>query len=552
LLLPFLVPPGVAAARPGAAPQEGQPAPQVQKEKKKSDRKLLKELETPYRKWLEEDVLYIITDEERRAFLQLSTNEEREQFIEQFWQRRNSTPDSPDNEFKEEHYRRIAYANEHYSSGIPGWKTDRGRTYIIWGAPNSVESHPSGGTYDRPQEQGGGTTSTYPFEIWNYHYLEGIGSDVDLEFVDPTGTGEYHLTMDPCEKDAFTHVPGAGLTLAEQLGQSSQAQRSSNTGINSCGKALIGQPASMNEFNRLEQYAKAQAPPPMKFKDLEPLVTSRVLRNEINFDYRFDFMRVTSDTVLVPITLQIPNRQLTFQNKNGVHSAVLEVFARVSSLTGRVVQTVEDTVNRDFPESLLRQSLKGNSIYQKAFPLRPGLYRLDVVIKDVNSGNVGTVNTRLAVPRYDEDKLSASTLILADQIERVAAKQIGLGQFVIGDAKVRPRLDQAFAKEERLGLYVQIYNLGVDEKTHKSDVRFDYIVSRVDGKESKEVFRRTETSVELGQTGQQVTLEKLVPLAPFDPGRYKIAVQVTDNVSKQSISPAAEFTVKAPPAAAKN
>jgi hypothetical protein len=165
---------------------------------------------------------------------------------------------------------------------------------------------------------------------------------------------------------------------------------------------------------------------------------------------------------------------------------------------------------------------------------------------------VGTVNTRLAVPRYDEDKLSASTLILADQIERVAAKQIGLGQFVIGDAKVRPRLDQAFAKEERLGLYVQIYNLGVDEKTHKSDVRFDYIVSRVDGKESKEVFRRTETSVELGQTGQQVTLEKLVPLAPFDPGRYKIAVQVTDNVSKQSISPAAEFTVKAPPAAAKN
>ncbi|HKM90428.1 MAG TPA: GWxTD domain-containing protein [Candidatus Acidoferrales bacterium] len=550
LVLLFGVPDGIAA-RPQSegSPQGQEPSAQL---KQKSDRRLLKELETPYRKWLEEDVVYIITPEERRAFLQLSTNEEREQFIENFWRRRNTDPESAENNFKEEHYRRIAYADEHFASGIPGWKTDRGRTYIIWGPPDSIESHPSGGTYDRPSEQGGGETSTYPFEIWNYRYLEGIGQNVDLEFVDTTMTGEYHLTMDPCEKDALAKVPNAGLTMAETLGQSTKAGRFTNTDGTTCGPAMGGRPASWNEFDRISQFAKIGAPPPLKFKDLEPLVTSRVLRNQIKFEYRTDYMRVTSDTVLVPITIQIPNRQLTFQSKEGVHSAVLEVFGRVTTITGRVMQTFEDTVNRDFPESLLRQSLQGASLYQKAVPLRPGLYRLDLVVKDMNSGNVGTWYTSLRVPHYDEDKLTSSTMILADQIERVSSKQIGLGQFVIGDTKVRPRMDQSFSPGEQLGLYLQVYNLIVDEKTHKSDVDLNYLVTRIDGTVPKEVVRKSETSAELGQTGQQITLRKLVSLEPFEPGRYKVTVQIYDKISKQSISSAAEFTVKAPVATAKN
>ena len=550
LALPLGVPDGIAAPPQSEAPQQTQDL--TPQSKQKSDRKLLKELETPYRKWLEEDVVYIITPEERKSFLQLTTNEEREQFIENFWQRRSPNPESGENDFKEEHYRRIAYADEHYASGIPGWKTDRGRTYIIWGPPDSIESHPSGGSYDRPSEQGGGETSTYPFEIWNYRYLEGIGQNVDLEFVDTTMTGEYHLTSDPCEKDALAKVPNAGLTMAESLGQSTKADRFTNTDGTTCGPALGGRPASWNEFDRVSQLAKIGAPPPLKFKDLEPLVTSRVLRNQIKFDYRTDYMRVTSDTVLVPITIQIPNRQLSFQSKEGVHSAVMEVFGRITTISGRVVQTFEDTVNRDFPESLLRQSLQGASLYQKAVPLRPGMYRLDLVVKDVNSGNVGTWYTSLRVPRYDEDKLTSSTMILADQIERVSSKQIGLGQFVIGDTKVRPRMDQSFSQEERLGVYLQVYNLSVDEKTHKSDVGLDYVVTRIDGTAPKEVVRKSETSADLGQTGQQITLGKLVSLAPFEPGRYKITVQINDKISKQSISSAAEFTVKPTVATAKN
>jgi len=174
--------------------------PLSEREKKKREEKLRKELETPYRKWLNEDVAYIITDEERAAFKRLQTDEEREQFIEQFWLRRDPTPDTVENEFKEEHYRRIAYSNEHYASGIPGWKTDRGRIYITYGPPDEIDSHPSGGTYERPPEEGGGETSTYPFEQWRYRHIEGIGTNVIIEFVDPTLSGEFRMTMDPNAK----------------------------------------------------------------------------------------------------------------------------------------------------------------------------------------------------------------------------------------------------------------------------------------------------------------------------------------------------------------
>src|SRR6185437_10635031 len=380
------------------------------KAKQKSLKDLYKELNSQYKKWLNEDVVYIISPEERRSFLQLQTNEEREQFIEAFWQRRNPDPDSPENTFKEEHYRRIAYANEHYASGIPGWKTDRGKIYIMWGPPDEVDSHPTGGQWDRPMDQGGGSTTTYPYEDWRYRYLEGMGENVELEFVDPTSTGEYHLTMDPSEKDALLRVPGAGLTLAESMGMASKNSRFNNTdGTNMAEGQLGGLSEKDNEFTRLENYANIMKPPPVKFKDLEAVVTNRLVRDQVKFDYRYDFVRITSDTVLVPITVQIPVRQLSFQEKGGVDSATMDLFARVTSLSGRIVQTFEDTLRADFPSGQLQKSLSTSRIYQKAVPLSPGLYRLDIVIKDVNSGNVGVVNTRLPVPRFQDDQLSASS-----------------------------------------------------------------------------------------------------------------------------------------------
>jgi len=210
--------------------QTPNPAPQPLSKKalKKKAQQLAKE-SAPYTIWVNEEVIYIITPQEREAFLHLTTNEEREQYIEEFWRRRNPDPDSPENSYREEHYRRIAYANEHFSSGIPGWRTDRGRIYILHGPPDEIDSHAAGSTYDRPPEQGGGSTTVYAFDIWRYRHLDDIGDNIELWFADPTGTGEYHLTMDPGEVDALAKVPGAGLSTCEQIGLCSKAQRFTNT-----------------------------------------------------------------------------------------------------------------------------------------------------------------------------------------------------------------------------------------------------------------------------------------------------------------------------------
>jgi GWxTD domain-containing protein len=514
---------------------------------KKNLKKLEKELATPYKKWLEEEVPYIISDEERSAFLQLQTNEEREQFIEAFWQRRDPTPDTVENEFKEEHYRRIAYANERFSSGIPGWRTDRGRIYIMWGPADEIESHSSGSTYNRPMSEGGGQTTVYGFDDWTYHYMEGIGQNITIEFVDPTGTGEYHITMDPGEKDAMAHVPGGGPSMLEQMGLSTQAARftQSNGSTAPLGIAQInggGGLESQNEFTRLEQFAKVQAPPPVKFKDLEEVVSSRILRNQISFDYRFDFMRITGDTILVPVTVQIQNKQMTFHDRDGVQSASLNLFGRISSMTGRVIQTFEDVIQRDFPDTLLESSLKGFSIYQKAVPLRPGLYKLDLVIKDVNSGNVGVVNTRLAVSPIPDDKLEASSLILADQMEPVSSKDVGVGQFVLGSTKVRPKLDAEFHTDQALDVYLQFYNLKVDDKTHKNNVSMDFKVTQGD----QTVTHEVKTGDQLQQNGEQVTFQQVIAAKTLPPGKYKLQIQATDLVANQTVSRTADFTVTPP------
>jgi GWxTD domain-containing protein len=523
-------------------PVDKKAAQQAKKAKQKRDKDLFNELDSQYKKWLNEDVLYIISPEERSSFLHLSTNEEREQFIEAFWQRRNPDPDSADNSFKEEHYRRIAYANEHFSSGIPGWKTDRGRLYIMWGPPDEIQTHPTGGTYDRPASEGGGETSTYPFEDWRWRYLEGIGENVEIEFVDTTMSGEYKLTMDPSEKDALLNVPGAGLTEMESMGLASKTSRFNNTDGSHMAQPIGLLPETMQEFSRLDLYAKINSTPPVKFKDLEAVVTSRLVRDQVKFQYRTDFLRITSDTVLVPITIQIPTKQLSFKEKDGIESASVNLFGRVTSISGRIVQTFEDNVRRDVPQAQLQKSLETASIYQKAVPLTPGLYRLDIVLKDTTNGNVGVVNARLAVPRFEDDNLSSSTLILADQITRVSAHDIGLGQFVLGDMKVRPKMDSSFTPSDSMGVFLQVYNLKTDEKTHKADASVQFRVTR--DKETTPVLSFNVEQNKLPEHGEELTLENMITLGSLTPGKYKLEVAITDNIAKQTITPVAEFTVK--------
>ena len=512
------------------------------KERERRRRSLEKELNRPFQRWLKEDVAYIITEEERKTFKRLQNAEEREQFIEQFWLRRDPTPDSVENEYKEEVYRRIAYANQYFGSGFAGWRSDRGRIYITFGPPDEREENVGGGMYQRPMDEGGGFTQTYPFERWRYRYLEDIGTNIEIEFVDKSLTGEFRMAMDPSEKDALINIPGAGLTHLEAMGMASKVDRVLGIEHQQIGQGSDMRPysPSKSKFERMDQFVKLQRPPPVKFRDLEDVVRTRISYNLFPFEVRTDFVRITSSTVLAALTVQVNVKDMTFEDIEGIQRGLVNVFGRVTTLTGSVVQTFEDVIQVDVPAEQLELYLNQKRVYWQGMPLRSGLYRLDLVLKDIHSGNMGTSRMALRVPRYYEDTLAASSLILADRLERVSTRQIGKGQFVIGSTKVRPSVGEKFSRNQRLGIYLQVYNLATDEKTRKPSATVEYALL----KNGQTLFQLTENSDQIKGAFQQITVEKLLPLESLEPGRYKLQVKVTDRIKKQSITPTATFTIQ--------
>ncbi len=545
------------SATPASAPgQETDPLNRQpsDKERYKEQRQLRQELKGPYKTWLDEEVPYIISDDERKAFLSLANDEERESFIENFWQRRNPNPDSPENEFREEHYRRIQYANDHYAAGKPGWKTDRGRIYIMWGPADSIDAHPAGGQYERPMEEGGGETSTFPFEVWHYRYLEGIGENVDIEFVDTCQCGDYHFTIDRSEKDALKNVPGAGLTQFEELSHQGKQDRFGGNGLEQLGNGPMGTGDQAKEFDRIELASKLFAPPPIKFSDLDAALDAFSSSHKLMsgppfpFDVRTDFVKVTDSMDMVPITIQLRNRDITFVTKDGVSKGVVNILGKVTTIMHKTVQTFEDTVQVEEPSELLEKALDYRQLYWKALPLPPGLYRLDIAIKDVNNpDHIGIFGRALDVPTFQDDKLGASSLILADEMHGVSSHEIGDGEFIISSMFVRPRVATGLAKpvsfkrSQELNFWMQFYNLGIDEATKSNSATVTYQITDATG---TVIFQKQLDSKDLGAHSDQLTVEKSLPVAGLEPGKYNVTVKVDDAISKQEIAQSAPFVVE--------
>ncbi len=505
----------------------------------KSDRKRNQtpELKKAYKDWIEKDVAYIITDEERKAFKRLATDEEREQFIEAFWRRRDPDPDTEENEYREQYYERIAYANEHYTSGIPGWKTDRGRIYITFGKPDEVESHPSGGNYERPSYEGGGSTTTYPFETWFYRYLAGVGSGIEIEFVDPTGSGEYHIARSPNEKDAMLNVPGAGLTLSEQLGLSSKGDRIS--GINNQNTYQREQDSP---FSRLQLLADLSRAPAVKYADEEGKLTStgsgKIEDSPLDFDMRIDYFRQSDERVITAFTIQTQNKDLQFVDSGGVQTARMNIFGRIITVAGRRGPVFEDPVITTATVAELTEAKDRKSAYQKAIALAPGTYKVDVIVRDVNSGAQQVKHMGFTVPKYLPNQLSTSTMILAAKLQTLG-DQPSIGQFTIGQFKVIPNVSGVYKRGEPVGVYMQIYNAGVDQATLRPAVDVDYVLL----KDGKEVGKTPENWQGMSDSGQRLTLARLIDTRQLGPGGYELAIKINDRVSGQKLSPTSKFTI---------
>lgn len=496
-----------------------------------------------YSKWLKEDVVYIIAPEEADVFDNLATDEERDQFIEQFWFRRDPDSRTEANEYKAEHYRRIAYANERFSAGFPGWRTDRGKTYIVHGPPNELQEFPSGGTYDRPLNEGGGQTATYPFEIWRYRHIEGVGTNIELQFVDRANSNEYRLALTPDEKDAFLHVPTAGYTLAEQLGLATRLQRPYFSPGNTY--PLMNYREQDSAFQRYQRFVDVQRPPTIRYKDLKQIVQVDVSYDSLPFQSRTDYFRLDEDSVLVPITVQVPHAELTLEKGVGAYTGKVALYGLVTGIDNRVAAEFEDEVVASISPDEVARGVGGSSLYQKTIILDPKKkYKLDLVLKDLNDGSIGASSQAILPPGFEGDGLSISSLILSDYVAP-AGEAADVGKmFLLGDVIVRPKLDRSFERSAYFAIYTQLHNVSVDQSSQRPYFRINYRIRR-DGVTRIEESDATGASVQYFSTNRMVLIKRLA-LADLAPGRYQVEVEFVDKIKGEKISARDSFRIVGP------
>ncbi|HSR67810.1 MAG TPA: GWxTD domain-containing protein [Acidobacteriota bacterium] len=491
------------------------------------------EAEDYYRKWLEEDVVYIITEEERQVFESLATLEEKDQFIEQFWRSRDPNPQTAENEFKSEHYRRISYVNERYFSGEPGWKTDRGMIYIKFGEPDSVERQPFGGPYRRPNSEGGGETTTLPWERWWYRHIPGIGEDVEIEFVDKGFSNDYRIALNPNEKDAFLYVAGHGNTQEEFDGNWTRFDRiSAPLGLVDRDSPFVH--SNDLPFRRLRRFAQLTKAPEIENPRLREIVDSAVHYEELPFSFRSHWLRA-GDQALVPLTVSVDHKDLRFGADGQGEEARLNIFGRVKSLQGRIVSIFEDSVEQSRSDT---QGLApGRSLYQKLLVLEPGRYRLDLVVEDAYGGGVGTLQTGLIIPRLAEDKLAASPVILVDRVEPIA-QDFDPSQppemFVLGTLKVLPHLGDVVAEKRHLMFYFQLYNAGIDGSTRLPSLDLSY---QLVDEEGSVVAEKSDEGADRASyiSGQRIAFLEYLDLRKAASPSLQLKIEVTDKVTGQSL-----------------
>ncbi len=497
--------------------------------------KSTREPKKAYVEWIKDHDL-ILTQSERDAWKKLVTDDEREKFIEDVWRSRDPDPDTEENEFKEQFYERVAYANEHFSSGKAGRLTDRGRIYIKFGKPDSIESRPTGGAYERPSYEGGGSTTTYPFEKWFYRYIPNVRSGVELEFVDPTGTGEYRLARNPDEKDALIHI-GGGPTFAELAGFETRADRIANLG--GFGRVNYTR-AQDSPFEVLDLINSLERDQPNQRNYIGTLTGSPTVDDSaISFDTQINFFRQSDGRVLAALTLQTDNSELTFTDSGGLQTARMNIFGWITTVASRRVGKFEDSVSATATAEELSTTRMRKSAYARAFILEPGRYRMDVFVRDVESGAAGVRHVGFVVPKFPEDRLSASGIVLAAKLENME-RGAAVGPFVIGTTKVIPNLTRVFQRNDPVGIYLQVYNAAIDQTTLRPAADAEYVLL----KDGKEISKQVEDWRHINDAGQRLTLTRLIDSRNLLPGEYEIQVRIHDHVSGQTISPSATFTIE--------
>jgi GWxTD domain-containing protein len=473
--------------------------------------------------WREGPVRYIITKEEDRTYKALKTEQERASFIDIFWKRRDPSPRTEINEFKERFRNRALDANQLYAeTAAPGWKSDMGKVYILVGPPDEM-------VRDRVPRSNRGTV------MWIYRSppFPDLPGNTVIAFA-KNATGEFVLSTRPTWDSDVAH----GLSL---MGPKATDPEFNLPMINGKDPLLLSQgvPYSQGEFETRFIYGRMQQLPPKEEAILHDVVTARSTFDAFPFKSRYSFFKTASENTLVTVTLAIRTTSVQYRNILGKESPDLELFGKfvdqdhpenqVSISSGELFAPAPQNEKAGIDDFLL---------FQAVVPLKPGRYLAVFAAEDKVASKVGTFREPLVVPPMTQaEKLMLSSITLAQSLESEAqAEGEKPSPFRFGSLKVVQAGQGAFRTTDSLNCYYQIYNAKKDDSGAASlDIDYEYFATR-DGKEI------SLGKIHVGPTPSQVQAYSL-PLERFPKGEYKLRVEVVDRLAGIKASEETSFSV---------
>ncbi|MBN2246224.1 MAG: GWxTD domain-containing protein, partial [Candidatus Aminicenantes bacterium] len=495
-----------------------------------------------YRKWLDEEVIYIITSKERDVFEKLKTDRERDIFIEAFWKQRDPTPGTPHNEFREEHYQRIRYANEYYGRGTPrpGWRTDQGRIYITLGPPRNMEDFTN-------------INGVYPVQIWAYEGDQnyGLPAEFNIIFFKKHGLGEYVL-YSPVSDGPESLIADWGTGMTTEFMSSTRNQQNAYQQLVKLAPNLAYQTLSLIPGERVMEGTVSLASMRLMgnvyvypLKKVEDEYADALLKYKdiIAVDYSANY--IASDAVLQIIKdetgfymvhYSIEPKRISMESYGETYSTNFELDGRISDLKGNTVYQF----TKEFPlyftsEEMADISVKSLAI-QDLFPLVSGTYKFDFLLKNTVSKQFTSFEANIAIP--DESNLPAITApLLAYQLESGTAADPEMLPFKIKRGQLLIPAQKTFAKKEDMIVFFQV--LGISP------------VLRAEGQIKYEIFRRdklfqSETKKIEGSAADQDFFE-VFPLRDFPPDYYKIKVILLDSQGAVLFSRDEDFEITTAP-----
>lgn len=458
-----------------------QESPESKKGKKESLSKWSKQ-------WLEEVVPFIISSKEKEVFKSLPNEEERGKFIESFWRVRDPDPGTPENEFKIEYYRRIAFANKFLgTAAILGWRTDRGRIYILLGPPGEIRQDfsPSGSSL---------LTSHAATETWSYMGLPGKNLPYNLEFVfvDKFGTGNYVLK--------------------------------SNT--------EFGDLSSMHyHFDYMEYIAEVMKTPYENLKELQGIVTTQVTYDLIPMSYNLFYLKGSTEKTFVPLVIEFPYSKLPNKEIEDKYYFSLTFIINISDKLGQVIHQRSKDINFNHTQAELNL-LNDKSFQMQTFlSLEPEDYKIHLLVSDNFSGKIGTLHQEISVPMFGRDDLALSDVILSHKTYKADSKK---GNF----ERIFSEVNKTFNPDQELNLYFEIYNLALSTDTGLNHFSIEYFFFR-----DKDLITHI-PSIKPSPTAQSdCRVQTSFMPRNYKPGQYTLQVKVIDSISGKSTTKSARFII---------